>query len=106
MTPLSLIFPLGFRLFVLLLCVTKFVYSNSFIKKVLFFGTDCLRGEITLQHPITNDNKTFTKTPYNGNDAVKIGNGSGMAVIHIGTAKYSNPCMNKKYLLKSPFTCS
>ena len=37
-------------------------------------------------HRITNDNNNFsTKTTYNDNDSMKLGNGSNMKIKHIST---------------------
>ena len=40
-------------------------------------------------HHITNDESNFSvKTDYTGNDRVKIGNGSGLIIKHIGNSKF------------------
>ena len=46
-------------------------------------------------HHVRNDlNNFFTKAFYHGNDIVKIGNGSGMSIKHIGNVCFTIPHTN------------
>jgi len=57
-------------------------------------------------HHITHgSNNLTTKTIYNGNEFVKLGNGTSINISHIGSHVYKYPYTNAKMVLKS-FRCS
>lgn len=54
----------------------------------------------TISHHITHDPHNFTsKRTYSSNEIVKLGNGTGMSILHVGSTSFSFPS-NKTFLLR------